>query len=295
MSDGKTEKGSRTGIGESQSPLGKASQYPETYQAELLYPIARAEGRRVLGLQGEVLPFMGRDLWTAYELSWLNCHGVPQVAIGEFAVPCTSRNIVESKSLKLYLNSLNQTAFDSQEIVAQTIQKDLGTCCDTEVSVSLFSLDEYAVQGLGGFAGKCVDQLTLTQPVFEPSPSLLKHEDSSQGEGEIEECLYSHLLKTNCPVTGQPDWASVALAYRGERISPSSFLAYIVSFRHHQDFHEHCVERIFLDVQEQLAPSDLTVYARYVRRGGLDINPYRSTLASKVDSMIKGGDRLARQ
>ena len=283
---------------QNQSPLGKASLYPETYQPALLHPIARVESRLELGIQSQ-LPFVGADLWTAYELSWLNNAGVPQVAIGEFSVLCTSVNIIESKSLKLYLNSLNQTRFESVDAVTQTLQQDLSACCEAEVAVKLFTLDEYTDGGLGSFVGECVDQEALINPVFEPSPELLRLEEESRGQGEIEECLYSHLLKTNCPVTGQPDWASIAIAYCGERISRSGLLAYIISFRHHQDFHEHCVERVFVDIQQQLAPTELTVYARYTRRGGLDINPYRSTLSRALvaadDGVIAGWGRLARQ
>ncbi|MBQ0799871.1 MAG: NADPH-dependent 7-cyano-7-deazaguanine reductase QueF [Porticoccaceae bacterium] len=298
----------KQGPGDSQSPLGKTSAYPERYQPTLLHPIPRVESRRVLGIDlginlgiDEQLPFVGSDLWTAYELSWLNSAGVPQVAIGEFSVPCTSSDIIESKSLKLYLNSLNQTGFESIDAVSLTIKRDLSACCQSEVAVALFTIDDYAARGLGAFVGECVDQAasdnTVFEPCFEPSPELLQLEDGGcyEGEGEISECLYSHLLKTNCPVTGQPDWASIVIAYRGRRISRSGLLAYIVSFRQHQDFHEHCVERIFVDIQQRLVPAELTVYARYTRRGGLDINPCRSTLGVDSTSLVEACGRLARQ
>ncbi|MEH6543199.1 MAG: NADPH-dependent 7-cyano-7-deazaguanine reductase QueF [Porticoccaceae bacterium] len=302
MSDKTLENSStKQGPGDSQSPLGKISAYSERYQPTLLHPIPRVESRRALGINlgiDESLPFVGSDLWTAYELSWLNSAGVPQVAIGEFSVPCTSSDIIESKSLKLYLNSLNQTGFESIDAVALTIKRDLSACCQSEVAVALFTIDDYAARGLGAFVGECVDQAASDNAVFEscfePSPELLQIEDGD-GEGVISECLYSHLLKTNCPVTGQPDWASIVVAYRGQRISRSGLLAYIVSFRQHQDFHEHCVERIFVDIQQRLAPAELTVYARYTRRGGLDINPYRSTLGVDSTSLVEACGRLARQ
>ena len=293
---------SKEGVGGSQSPLGKTSAYPERYQPALLHPISRAESRRVLGIdlgiEGQ-LPFAGNDLWTAYELSWLNHTGVPQVAIGEFSVACTSSDIIESKSLKLYLNSLNQTGFESIDAVALTIKRDLSACCQSDVAVALFTIDDYAARGLGAFIGACVDQVEpyKLESLAEPSPELLQLEDGDcyEDEGEVSECLYSHLLKTNCPVTGQPDWASIVIAYRGPRISRPGLLAYIVSFRQHQDFHEHCVERIFVDIQQRLSPAELTVYARYTRRGGLDINPYRSTLGIDSTSFVDACGRLARQ
>ena len=296
----------KQGSGDSQSPLGKASAYPESYQPALLHPISRSESRRALGINlgiDEQLAFAGNDLWTAYELSWLNNSGVPQVAIGEFSVPCTSSDIIESKSLKLYLNSLNQTGFESIDAVARTIKRDLSACCQSEVAVALFTIDDYAARGLGAFTGACVDECVdqvkpyKLESLTEPSPELLQLEDGGgyEGEGEVSECLYSHLLKTNCPVTAQPDWASIVVAYRGQRISRSGLLAYIVSFRQHQDFHEHCVERIFVDVQQRLAPAELTVYARYTRRGGLDINPCRSTLGVDSTSLVEACGRLARQ
>lgn len=276
--------------------MGKASVYPDTYQAEILYPISRAQNRQRLGITTE-LPFKGTDFWTAYEVSWLNQGGIPQVAIGEFSVPCTSTYMVESKSLKLYLNSLNQTRFASLEAVAKTIRQDLRQCCNAEVGVKIFDLDTYAALGLDRFSGECIDysldQMESDLPA-EPDPELLKSENSRSGM-EIDECLYSNLLKTNCPVTGQPDWASIAIAYRGQPISRAALLAYIVSFRKHQDFHEHCVERIFIDIKQRLAPVELTVYARYTRRGGLDINPCRSTRESAAKSMMNGSGRLVRQ
>ena len=297
---------SKQSSGDNQSPLGKTSAYPERYQPGLLHSISRAESRRVLGINlgvDESLPFAGNDLWTAYELSWLNNGGVPQVAIGEFSVACTSSDIIESKSLKLYLNSLNQTGFESIDAVALTIKRDLSACCQSDVAVALFTIDDYAARGLGAFTGACVDECEdQVKPyklefLTEPSPELLQLEDGGcyEDQGEVSECLYSHLLKTNCPVTGQPDWASIVIAYRGPRISRPGLLAYIVSFRQHQDFHEHCVERIFVDIQQRLAPAELTVYARYTRRGGLDINPYRSTLGINSTSLVEACGRLARQ
>lgn len=284
---------------QSQSPLGRASVYPETYQPELLHPIARAQNRQSLGINAH-LPFHGVDIWTAYELSWLNSAGIPQVAVAEFSIPCASTCMVESKSLKLYLNSLNQATFESAEVLTQTIAQDLSRCCEAQVGVGVFSLDDYAARGLDSFVGECVDRSLDgfgCEIPPEPSPELLRAEllQVEAGGSEVSECLYSDLFKSNCPVTGQPDWASIAIAYRGQPISRSGLLAYIISFRHHQDFHEHCVERIFIDIQQRLSPAELTVYARYTRRGGLDINPYRSSHARHVSSFLKGSGRLVRQ
>ncbi|MDY0069862.1 MAG: NADPH-dependent 7-cyano-7-deazaguanine reductase QueF [Porticoccaceae bacterium] len=261
--------------------LGAPTEYPDRYAPELLVAIPRAEGRAALG----GVAFHGVDIWTAYELSWLDPRGKPQVAIGEFTVPCESPNIVESKSFKLYLNSFNQERIASSETLAATLGKDLGAAFGATLDIALHSLDGYAARGIGVFDGICLDGLDIDCADFEPQVACL-----ATGEGQVAESLYSHLLKTNCPVTGQPDWASVRIRYRGAPIDRGGLLRYLVSFRQHQDFHEHCVERIYSDILHHCAPEALEVYARYTRRGGLDINPFRASAPGRPD-----WTRLARQ
>ncbi len=227
------------------------------------------------------------DLWNCYELSWLLPSGKPVVAIGEFEIPADSPNIIESKSFKLYLNSLNQSVFESREALLELMSADLSAAAGKPVRVRLRTLDEVAAEGVATLPGRCIDELDVAIEHYDhPRPELL----ACDAERVVEESLHSHLLKSNCPVTGQPDWGSVVVEYRGAALQPESLLAYLVSFRQHADFHEQCVERIFLDLQRLLQPEKLTVYARYVRRGGLDINPYRSTETLEVDNR-----RLVRQ
>ncbi len=261
--------------------LGAATEYPERYDPGLLVAIPRAEGRASLGPVG----FRGVDLWTAYELSWLNARGRPCVAIAEFRVSCDSPNIVESKSFKLYLNSLNQERIPSRQALLALLARDLGEAFGAPLAVELFSPEEYAKTGFWQPQGECLDEIDTDCRHFDPAPALLQ-----TLEQEVEETLYSHLLKTNCPVTGQPDWATVVVRYRGRAIDREGLLRYIVSFRQHQDFHEHCVERIYCDLMARCAPRWLEVHARYTRRGGLDINPSRS---SDVPTVLPG--RTARQ
>ncbi|HBW09702.1 MAG: NADPH-dependent 7-cyano-7-deazaguanine reductase [Pseudomonas sp. BICA1-14] len=269
------------------SPLGKSSDYVATYSPHLLFPIPRAPKWAELGLTAETLPYQGVDLWNCYELSWLLPSGKPVVAIGEFEIPADSPSIIESKSFKLYLNSLNQSVFESREALAEVMSSDLSAAAGKPVKVRLRTLDEVAAEGVATLPGRCVDDLEVTIEHYDhPQPGLLACDAGHM----VEESLHSHLLKSNCPVTGQPDWGSVVVEYRGAALQAESLLAYLVSFRQHADFHEQCVERIFLDLQRLLQPEKLTVYARYVRRGGLDINPYRSTEAMVVDNR-----RLVRQ
>ncbi|MBU2332877.1 MAG: NADPH-dependent 7-cyano-7-deazaguanine reductase QueF, partial [Gammaproteobacteria bacterium] len=269
------------------SPLGKSSDYVATYSPHLLFPIPRAPKWAELGLTAETLPYQGVDLWNCYELSWLLPSGKPVVAIGEFEIPADSPNIIESKSFKLYLNSLNQSVFESREALAEVMSSDLSAAAGKPVKVRLRTLDEVAAEGVATLPGRCIDDLDVTIEHYDhPQPGLLACDAGHM----VEESLHSHLLKSNCPVTGQPDWGSVVVEYRGAALQAESLLAYLVSFRQHADFHEQCVERIFLDLQRLLQPEKLTVYARYVRRGGLDINPYRSTEAMVVDNR-----RLVRQ
>lgn len=269
------------------SPLGKSSEYIATYSPELLFPIPRATKWAELGLSAETLPYRGMDYWNCFELSWLLPSGKPVVAIGEFAIPADSPNIIESKSFKLYLNSLNQSVFASEAELLSVLEKDLSATAGKPVGVRVRQLDEVAREGLAVLPGTCIDDLDVSISNYSaPQPDLLVCDAARV----VEQSLHSHLLKSNCPVTGQPDWGSVLVEYRGPALEPASLLAYLVSFRQHADFHEQCVERIFLDLQKHLQPEYLTVYARYVRRGGLDINPYRTTLAE-----VPRNRRLVRQ
>lgn len=269
------------------SPLGKSSQYIAQYSPDLLFPIPRAAKWAELGLDGDNLPYQGVDYWNCYELSWLLPSGKPVVAVGEFAIAADSPNIIESKSFKLYLNSLNQTPFASWDEVQATLARDLSAVAGKPVAVRLRSLDEVTREGVAPLPGQCIDDLDISVSQYDhPQAELLRCDSARQ----VEECLYSHLLKSNCPVTGQPDWGTLVVHYRGAALDHASLLAYLVSFRQHADFHEQCVERVFLDLSRLLQPQALTVYARYVRRGGLDINPYRSSAAIAPDNL-----RLARQ
>ncbi|MDD1015920.1 NADPH-dependent 7-cyano-7-deazaguanine reductase QueF [Pseudomonas rubra] len=256
------------------SPLGKSSEYVATYTPSLLFPIPRAAKWAELGVSAQTLPWQGVDFWNCFELSWLLSSGKPVVAIGEFAIPADSPNIIESKSFKLYLNSLNQTVFESPAALQACLVKDLSAAAGKPVGVQIRSLTEVEGQGVVGLPGVCIDELDISISNYEqPQPELLRCDSAKI----VEETLHSHLLKSNCPVTGQPDWGSVTVEYRGAALDHASLLTYLISFRQHADFHEQCVERIYLDLKNLLNPEHLTVYARYVRRGGLDINPYRST------------------
>lgn len=231
----------------------------------------RSLNRDDLGLRGE-LPFQGCDVWTLYELSWLNAKGKPVVAIGEVFVPATSPNLIESKSFKLYLNSFNQTRCDSLEAVQALLVQDLSGCAGAPVSVTLFTLDQ-APHQIAQLPGECIDNLDIEVDGYEFDETLLQ---GAAGREIVEETLHSHLLKSNCLVTSQPDWGSVAIHYRGPRLDREKLLRYLISFRQHNEFHEQCIERIFTDLKHFCAPEKLTVHARYTRRGGLDINPFRS-------------------
>ena len=265
------------------SPLGKEVGYPSEYAPQLLFPVPRAQIWADKGMPA--CPYQGYDIWNAYELSWLNKNGLPQVAVGEFRVPASSPNIIESKSFKLYLNSYNQTHFEDWSEVREYLEQDLAACAGEAVEVRLHRVNE-TNRIEPGFEGVCLDDQDVVIDAYDVDASLL----SVHGGDEITETLYSDLLRSNCPVTGQPDWGSVSIEYTGRPICREALLKYIVSFREHSGFHELCVETIFVDVMQRCAPRELTVYARYVRRGGLDINPLRSTTASRV-----GNIRLARQ
>ncbi|MDB5813522.1 MAG: NADPH-dependent 7-cyano-7-deazaguanine reductase QueF [Rhodocyclales bacterium] len=255
------------------SPLGKRVAYETQYNPALLYPMPRADKRAELGIT-DVLPFVGMDIWNAYELSWLNPRGKPLVALAEFIVPADSPRIVESKSLKLYLNSYNQTQLSSQEEVEGCIAADLSKVTGAPVTVKLTSIGQASARRMGVPEGICLDDIDIEIDTYTPAPELLQ---SAAGTVVVNETLYSHLLKSNCLVTAQPDWGMLAIRYSGPTIDHEALLRYIVSFREHNEFHEQCVERIFCDIQRYCSPRRLAVWARYTRRGGLDINPIRAT------------------
>lgn len=264
------------------APLGHETAYVCEYDPSQLYPIPRTNNWQGRGYAKA--PFSGCDIWNAYELSWINLKGLPQVAMAEFRLPCESPCLIESKSFKLYLNSFNLTRFESVEQVRQHLVEDLSKVAGAPVSVAIQSLDR--VMRIDQLSGQCLDQRDVEISHYQPAPQLLR---TRHGD-PVDEQLYSHLLKSNCPVTGQPDWASIQIDYRGDPIDRDGLLQYLVSYREHGDFHEHCVEQIFLDILDRCQPEQLSVYARYVRRGGLDINPFRSTEARVPDNI-----RLVRQ
>jgi 7-cyano-7-deazaguanine reductase len=278
---------------EQHSQLGKPTPYVDQYDASLLYPIARSIKRDEIGVPAK-LPFFGADLWTAFELSWLNLRGKPQVAIAHITVPCETRNIVESKSFKLYLNSFNNTRLESPTEVQALIRADIseavwrGSDRKGTVGVKLLLPELFDREPVHELDGLSLDRLDIECTHFTPSPALLK---ANFDAPPVTETLTSNLLKSNCLVTGQPDWASVQISYTGPQIEQESLLQYFVSFRQHNEFHEQCVERIFMDVWTRCNPLKLTVYARYTRRGGLDINPFRTSTAQAMPPNV----RTARQ
>ncbi len=272
-----------------QSQLGKAASYADHYDPQLLFPLPRATQREQLGIAGQPV-FVGADLWTAYELSWLNMRGKPQVALGRLVVPCESTHLVESKSLKLYFNSFNNSRFESLAQVRDVMQQDLseavwrGGPMQAGVGVQLLTPEQFAREKVQDLEGVDLDRLDLECTEFQPAPQLLK---AAQHEKPVTETLCSNLLKSNCLVTGQPDWGSVAISYSGPQIEQAGLLQYLVSFRNHNEFHEHCVERIFMDIWTRCQPSKLTVYARYTRRGGVDINPWRSSHPQAMPANVR--------
>lgn len=253
------------------SPLGHATTYRDRYDPALLFPVDRAPLRAELGL-GVDLPFTGEDIWTAYELSWLRADGKPDVAIATLRVPAISPRIVESKSVKLYLTALNQTAFGSRDEVVDTIRRDLAAATGSAVAVELIGPEAFGTIAIAEPAGTCLDAVTFADRDERYAPEVL----ACAGE-EVEETLFTRLFRSVCPVTGQPDYASVEIAYRGARLDHEALLRYLVSFRREPGFHEQCVERIFMDVWQRCAPRELSVYARFTRRGGIDINPVRAS------------------
>ena len=276
-----------------QSQLGKASAYVDQYDASLLFPIPRAGKRAEIGVAGAA-PFFGADMWTAFELSWLNLRGKPEVALVHFTVPCESTNIVESKSFKLYLNSFNNTRFADATEVSARLRADIneavwrGGVVQSSIGVKLITAELFDREPVHELDGLNLDRLDVECTQYQPAPELLQ---TVQGEGAVSEVLVSNLLKSNCLVTGQPDWGSVQISYTGAQIVQEGLLQYLVSFRNHNEFHEQCVERIFMDIWTRCKPSKLAVYARYTRRGGLDINPFRTS----HPQALPGNIRTARQ
>lgn len=267
--------------------LGQNTEYKSQYDASLLQPVPRRLNREGLGIV-EQQPFnQGADVWTCYELSWLNPNGLPQVAIADVEIDFKSENLIESKSFKLYLNSFNQTKFASIEEVEQTLTRDLSQCASGQVSVRIHKLADYTNQPIVNFSGECIDEQEIQ---IESYTFSNQHLENVAEDEIVEETLVSHLLKSNCLITSQPDWGSVQIHYVGKRLNREKLLRYLVSFREHNEFHEQCVERIFTDLMQFAKPEKLTVYARYTRRGGLDINPFRSNFES-----IPVNLRMARQ
>jgi 7-cyano-7-deazaguanine reductase len=262
-----------------QSQLGRTSAYADQYDASLLFPLPRQPKRDEIGITGAP-PFFGADLWTAFELSWLNLRGKPQVAIAHVTVPCETPNIIESKSFKLYLNSFNNTRFAEAAEVQARLRADLseavwrGSDRPATVGVKLVLPELFDREPVQEFDGLLLDRLDVECTQYTPAPELLQ---ANHAEAPVTETLTSHLLKSNCLVTGQPDWGSVRIQYSGAQIDQAGLLQYLVSFRNHNEFHEQCVERIFMDVWTRCRPIKLSVYARYTRRGGLDINPLRTS------------------
>jgi 7-cyano-7-deazaguanine reductase len=272
----------------SNSELGKKTIYPHRYSADYLYPIARQDKRLEIGIDPDAPPFVGFDCWNHYEVSWLNEKGKPIVAMAEILYDCHSPYIVESKSLKLYFNSFNQFQFKSASELIQTIQNDLEARLKSAVTVTLHPLNSVHTPPIKtAFTGICLDELDIDCSIYTPHPNFLRTENTI-----VSESVYSDLLKSNCLVTHQPDWGSVQINYEGNKIDHAGLLRYIVSYRNHNEFHEQCIERIFVDILKRCHPKQLTVYGRYTRRGGLDINPYRSTHAVDVRGL---NFRLPRQ
>ena len=262
------------------SPLGKDTVYVDRYDPKLLFPIPRADKRREIGV-AEDLPFHGVDIWNAYELSWLDLRGKPMVALAEFRVPAASPHIIESKSLKLYLNGFAQERIADASTLTHTLLHDISAAAGAVVSVQLSEASAAAFP-VSGLDGHLLDQQDIEIDHYgPPDAGFLRTDGSAQ---PVQETLVSHLLRSNCPVTGQPDWGSVQITYQGTPIDHAGLLRYLISFRTHNEFHEQCVERIFVDLSQRCAPRQLSVYARYTRRGGLDINPFRSSTLISPDN-----------
>ena len=273
-----------------QSQLGKTSAYVDQYDPGLLFPLPRAPKRAEIGLQQGACPFFGADLWTAFELSWLNLRGKPQVALAHFTIPCETPHLIESKSFKLYLNSFNNTRLADAAEVQARLRTDLaealwrGSEQSGSIGVKLIGLDRFDQEMVQELDGLLLDRLDVECTHYQPAPELLR---ANHDEAPVTETLVSHLLKSNCLVTGQPDWGSVQIRYSGAQIDQEGLLQYLVSFRNHNEFHEQCVERIFMDIWSRCRPIKLSVYARYTRRGGLDINPFRTSHPGALPANVR--------
>ncbi|PMC18153.1 NADPH-dependent 7-cyano-7-deazaguanine reductase QueF [Oligella urethralis] len=285
----------------SDSNLGQTTQYPNQYDPSLLFPIARVVTRED-SRAANTPNWIGADLWTAFEISWLDSRGKPVVAIASFDFAVSNPYLIESKSFKLYLNSFNQSKFDAPEQVIERMTKDLSQAAGGKVTIQLLSPQAWQDAQIIEPLGDCVDDLAISIDCYDANPALLQLLDSeTDAEGEQAEqarILYSNLLKSNCPVTNQPDWGTVIIAYQGQTIDPAAFLRYIVSYRQHNGFHELCVEEIYCDLMKYCAPEALFVMARYTRRGGLDINPWRASsqaIIKGMEQLLTPFNRLARQ
>ncbi|MFI3246673.1 MAG: NADPH-dependent 7-cyano-7-deazaguanine reductase QueF [Ferrimonas sp.] len=266
--------------------LGQQTQYVAQYDPSLLQAVPRALNRDAIQLT-EPLPFHGDDIWTGYELSWLNPKGKPMVAILHLQLDANSQNLIESKSFKLYLNSFNQTKIDSTEALVACLTQDLSHCAQGQAQVQLTLPADFRTQPMTELEGHLIDDLDIEVTDYQFNPAIL----ATATETEIvTETLRSDLLKSNCLITSQPDWGSVQIRYQGPKINQEALLRYLISFRQHNEFHEQCVERIFMDLTRYCHCQKLTVYARYTRRGGLDINPFRSNFEATPSNL-----RLARQ
>jgi 7-cyano-7-deazaguanine reductase len=261
-------------------PLGKTVPYPDRYAPELLFAVPRSQHRAAMGL-GDDLPFQGVDIWNAWELTWLDPRGMPRAAAAEIRIPADSPQLIESKSLKLYLNSFAMTPFGAEGDVARTITQDLGRCAGADVTVGLQPAGANEPQRVAEMPGTCLDTLRIDCDAESVDANLLSAAEDSM----VSEQLHTHLLRSICPVTAQPDTGSILVDYEGRRIDGPGLLRYIVSYRQHQDFHEACVERMFIDILRRCEPAKLTVYARFQRRGGIDINPYRSNTVGKAENI----------
>lgn len=287
------------------STLGQTVGYANQYDPTLLFPIPRGPKRVEIGLPASLqkdeatgvtprLPFQGADVWNAYELSWLNTKGKPVVALARFTVPCESPHIVESKSVKLYLNSFHMSRFDSAQAVREALRRDLSATCGAGVGVALTDADAFENDRIEELSGLNLDRLDIECNQYTPAPELLRIDQTRREAGEladVSEVLTSRLLKSNCLVTGQPDWGSVQISYSGQPIDQAGLLQYIVSLREHNEFHEQCVERMFMDIWARCQPHRLSIYARYTRRGGVDINPFRTSSSEALPTNV----RTARQ
>ncbi|MFL2840965.1 MAG: NADPH-dependent 7-cyano-7-deazaguanine reductase QueF [Pseudohongiellaceae bacterium] len=263
------------------SPLGKEIHYPDSFDPNLLVALPRSSNRKQLGLSDH-LPFIGEDIWHAYELSWLDKQGLPKVAIGRFSFSCNNPFLIESKSLKLFLNSLNQEKFSGKQEVSDLLNEHLSNCSGDKVIIELIELSQ-SIELIQSPQGICIDNLHVQISNYYPNATLLSIDQNNI----VEESLYSDLFKSNCPVTNQPDWGSINITYKGPAITHECLLAYLVSYRLHTDYHENCVEKIFVDIQEKCKPEMLKVQANFLRRGGLDINPIRYTHSELVKTPVR--------